>query len=88
MSDQPEFEPRFMTLLGAVIEMDPWLTLDPMYAQEHDVILVTRTGEMVQVRSVDGPKVTVTRGLGGTVAVPMVDGDELLIVGSSNPPYR
>lgn len=53
----------------------------------HDQVLNTRTGEQFRVDSVAGNVLTVTRGLSGTpgTGVAMNSGDELYIIGSSQP---
>lgn len=52
--------------------------------QEHDIVLVTRTSEQIRIVSVSGNTLTVKRGVGSTAA-PLLDNDELLIVGSAQP---
>lgn len=50
----------------------------------HDQVLITRTGEQMRVDSVSGNNLTVTRGIGSTAAA-INNGDELYIIGSSQP---
>lgn len=77
----PVFEPRFMVLAGEAAPEDEWLTIpNAGYAAPNDVVLNTRTGETIVVRAVGARDLLVIRGAGGR-ALPMRDGDELLIVG-------
>lgn len=53
------------------------------YTREGDVLLVSRTGERVevqQVRGASGQGVDVRRGVGGTTRIPVRDGDELVVM--------
>jgi hypothetical protein len=54
------------------------------YFAEHDLVLVTRTGEMMRVTAVSSNTLTVVRGVGSTAAA-IVDNDELLLAGSAQP---
>lgn len=54
------------------------------YFAEHDLVRVTRTGEVVRVTAVATNTLTVVRGVGSTAAA-LVDNDELLIIGSAQP---
>jgi hypothetical protein len=54
------------------------------YYQQWDQVLNTRTGEQFRVDGVAGNNLTVTRGIGSTAAA-MLNGDELLIIGSAQP---
>lgn len=54
------------------------------YYQQWDQVLNTRTGEQVRVDAVNGSTLKVTRGIGST-AVAMLEGDELMIIGSAQP---
>jgi hypothetical protein len=54
------------------------------YYQQWDQVLNTRTGEQIRVDGVAGNNLTVTRGIGSTAAA-MLNGDELLIIGSAQP---
>lgn len=54
------------------------------YFAQHDSVKVTRTGEIFRVTAVSTNTLTVVRGIGGGAAA-IVDNDELLIVGSSQP---
>jgi hypothetical protein len=54
------------------------------YYQQWDQVLNTRTGEQMRVDAVTGNTLTVTRGIGST-ATAMLNGDELMIIGSAQP---
>jgi hypothetical protein len=51
---------------------------------QHDLLKVTRTGEVIRVSSVATNTLTVVRGIGGGAAA-IVDNDELLLIGSAQP---
>jgi hypothetical protein len=52
--------------------------------QQHDLIKITRTGEIIRVSSVATNTLTAVRGIGGGAAA-ILDNDELLLIGSSQP---
>ncbi len=54
------------------------------YFAEHDLVVVTRTGEMIRVTGVSTNTLTVVRGVGSTAAA-INDNDELLLAGSAQP---
>lgn len=55
------------------------------YFAQHDLVLVTRTGEVFRVVSVSGNDLTeIVRGVGSTAA-DFADNDELYIIGSAQP---
>ena len=54
------------------------------YFAEHDLVLITRTTEMVRVTAVATNTLTVVRGVGSTAAA-ILDNDELYILGSAQP---
>ncbi len=54
------------------------------YFAAHDLVYVTRTGEVVRVTAVVGNTLTIVRGVGSTAAA-LVDNDELLITSSAQP---
>src|SRR5947208_6868695 len=54
------------------------------FYQQWDQVLNTRTGEQLRVDSVLANNLTVTRGIGST-ATAMLEGDELMIIGSAQP---
>lgn len=54
------------------------------YFAQHDLVIVTRTGEMMRVDSVATNTVTFVRGVGSTAAA-LLDNDELYIIGSAQP---
>ena len=53
------------------------------YGRTNDLVLITRTGEMMQITAVATDTWTVTRGWAGTTAAAINSGDEFLIVGSA-----
>lgn len=54
------------------------------YFAEHDIVVVTRTGEAMRVTAVSTNTLTVVRAVGSTAAA-IVDNDELLLAGSAQP---
>jgi hypothetical protein len=55
------------------------------YFAQHDLVIVTRTGEMFRVNAVSGNDLTdITRGVGSTAA-DFADNDELYIISSAQP---
>jgi hypothetical protein len=50
----------------------------------HDLVKVSRTGELMRVTAIAAPNLTVERGI-GAAAVALADNDELIIVGSAQP---
>lgn len=86
MSTPPPFEPRSMKLEEAVSAQARDLTVDhPEYARRHDLVFVTRTGEVMRVDHVAVGRLRVTRGV-GVPSVELVAGDELLIIGRDGEP--
>lgn len=55
-----------------------------VYYQQWDQVLNTRTGEQFRVDSVAGNTLSVTRAIGST-GTSMLEGDELLIIGTAQP---
>lgn len=55
------------------------------YFAEHDIVVVTRTGEQLRVQAVVSNTLTVVRGTGTTSAAAINDDDELMIVSSAQP---
>lgn len=55
------------------------------YFQKHDLVKVTRTGEVMLVTAVSTNTLTVTRSFGATAAAAINDDDELLIIGPAYP---
>jgi hypothetical protein len=81
---QDELEPRFDAINGTTGTGTSIIVDNGSYFAEHDLVVVTRTGEMVRVVSVASNTLTVVRGVGGS-AVAVADNDELAIVGSAQP---
>lgn len=85
VSDEVFYEPRFMKHSGKAEARSTYLDVPAAeLAAEYDIVYVTRTGEMMRVGAAypDG-RLAVTRGIASTTAVSLIDGDELLIVGSA-----
>lgn len=82
---EDEAKPRFDTTSEAVASTTA--TEVPVahgtYFQQWDLVLNTRTGEMVRVDGVTGNTLTVARGIGSTAA--NMNEDELMIVGTAQP---
>jgi uncharacterized protein DUF5309 len=55
------------------------------YFKPNDLVKVPRTSEVMHVTSVATDTLTVTRGVGSTVAAALVSGDDLVIIGSAWP---
>lgn len=71
---------RWMTLEGDAPATRTTLAVSGAHAERHDVVMVPRTGEMMRVDGVKDGAVSVERGR-GTRALPLIDGDEMVIVG-------
>lgn len=85
--EEDDLEPRFDAINDASGYTDSaatWTVDNGAYFAEHDLVIVTRTGEMVRVLSVAGNDITVERAQGSTAAA-LLDNDELYIIGSAQP---
>lgn len=85
--EEDDLEPRFDAINDAAGYADSAtdLTVDNgAYFAQHDLVIVTRTGEMIRVESVAANVLTVERGVGSTAAA-LLDDDELYIIGSAQP---
>lgn len=83
---EDELEPRFDAIDEAAgyDDNDTVFTVDNgAYFAAPQLVLVTRTGEVVRVVSVSTDDVTVIRGVGSTAAA-ILDNDELLIIGEAH----
>lgn len=76
---------RFDTVQGAQLDSATTIpvTTGANFAQ-HDLVKVTRTGEVMRVTAVAGNNLTVVRGVGGA-GIAINNLDELLIIGSAQP---
>jgi hypothetical protein len=83
---EDELKPRFDTTGGTAEEGTTEITVtNGGYYQQWDQIIITRTGEQMRVDSVlSSTKIKVTRGIGSTAAA-LLNGDEILIVGTAQP---
>lgn len=85
---EDDLKPRFDAINdgGGYLAADTSLTVDngDRFA-EHDVVVVTRTGEQIRVTQVVGNVLTVVRGTGTTSAAAINNDDELMIVSSAQP---
>lgn len=77
-------EPRFDAVNGTTGTGTSVVVDNGAYFAEHDLVLVTRTGELMRVTAVATNTLTVVRGVGGS-AVALADNDELLLAGSAQP---
>lgn len=82
---QDELEPRFDAINGTTGTGTSIVVDNGAYFAEHDIVIVTRTGEQIRVLSVATNTLTVARAQGGTSAVAVANDDELLIAGSAQP---
>lgn len=85
--EEDDLEPRFDAVnngAGYASGATAIVVDNGAYFAEHDLVIVTRTGEMVRVLSVAGNTVNVERGVGSTAAA-MVDNDELYIISTAQP---
>lgn len=85
--EEDDLEPRFDAVNDATppVAADTVITVDNgAYFAQHDLVVVTRTGEMFRVVSVATNDLTVVRGVGSTAAN-LADNDELYIIGSAQP---
>lgn len=81
---EDEFAPRFDAVdttvgTGTAVRVD-----NATRFNVHDLVKVSRTGELMRVTAVAAPDLTVVRGI-GAAAVALADNDELIIVGSAQP---
>jgi hypothetical protein len=86
-SDEDQLEPRFDAInngAGYNSSATSVVVDNGAYFAQHDLVLNTRTGEMVRVTAVSTNTLTVVRGVGSTAAA-MLDNDELLLAGSAQP---
>lgn len=83
---EDEAKPRFDALSAAVASTTEQAipVVHGVYFQQWDLVLVTRTGEVIRVDSVVGNTLNVTRGIGSTAAN-MLENDELYLIGSAQP---
>ena len=84
---QDELEPRFDAInagAGYASGITSIVVDNGAYFAQHDLVLVTRTAELMRVTAVAGNTLTVVRGVGSTAAA-IVDNDELSLVGSAQP---
>jgi hypothetical protein len=78
-------KPRFDQVNGAHNSSVTTVAVDNgTYYQQWDLILITRTGEMMRVDAVSTNNLTVTRGIGSTAAA-ILDNDEVMILSSGQP---
>ena len=78
---------RFAAQSGGATNVAPVIAVTAgqgTYFQQWDQVLNTRTGEQIRVDGVAGDNLTVTRGIGSTAAA-MLNGDELMLIGSAQP---
>jgi hypothetical protein len=84
---EEESKPRFLAIEGAQTAGDGTIEVEAgqgAYVQQWDLLLNTRTGEVVRVNSVATDALGVTRAVGSTAAA-MNDADELMLIGSAQP---
>ncbi len=84
---EDELESRFDAINNATgyTAADTALVVDNgSYFAQHDLVVVTRTAEMMRVVSVATNTITVVRGVGSPAAA-LLDNDELLLAGSAQP---
>jgi hypothetical protein len=87
ISPEDALEPRFDAInagAGYASGITSLVVDNGAYFAEHDLVLVTRTGELMRVTGVSTNTLTVVRGVGSTAAA-LVDNDELLLAGSAQP---
>lgn len=77
-------KPRYFTMSAAGSGITALTASNGTYVQQHDQILITRTGEQIRVDGVAGNVLQVTRGIGSTAAA-INNGDEVVIIGSAQP---
>jgi hypothetical protein len=83
--EEDDLEPRFDAINGTTGTGTSIVVDNGAYFAEHDLVIVTRTGEMFRVQAVAGNVLTsVERGVGSTAA-DLLDNDELYIIGSAQP---
>lgn len=85
--EEDDLEPRFDAInagAGYASGITALVVDNGAYFAQHDLVIVTRTGEMMRVESVATNTLTVVRGVGSTAAA-IVDNDELYIIGSAQP---
>lgn len=80
---EKDMKPRRVVVAGAETAIDTTIAVDDGdKVAARDILLNTRTREVVLVTSVSTDDLTVTRGIGGESAT-MAAGDDLIIIGSS-----
>jgi hypothetical protein len=80
-------KPRFLTQSGGATSGATTVNVasgQGTYVQQWDQLLNTRTGEQIRVDAVATDALTVTRAIGST-GTAMLNGDELIIIGSAQP---
>lgn len=85
---EDDLKPRFDAINdgGGYTSSNTSLTVDNgTYFAEHDIVLITRTGEQIRVTQVVGNVLTVVRGVGTTSAAAINNDDELMIASSAQP---
>lgn len=84
---EDELEPRFDAInngAGYASGATQLVVDNGAYFAEHDIVIITRTGEAIRVTGVASNTLTVVRGVGSTAAA-INDNDELLLAGSAQP---
>jgi hypothetical protein len=84
---EDKLEPRFDAInngAGYIAGATSVVVDNGAYFAQHDLVRVTRTGEVMRVTAVATNTLTVVRGVGGS-GIALVDNDELIIIGSAQP---
>lgn len=83
---EDEAKPRFDTTTAAVASTTTQIipVAHGAYFQKWDLVLNTRTGELLRVDSVTGNELSVTRGIGSTAAN-LNENDELMLISTAQP---
>jgi hypothetical protein len=84
---EEESKPRFLATEGTALVGATTINVEAgqgAYVQQWDLLLNTRTGEVIRVNSVATDALGVTRGVGSTAAA-INDADELMLIGSAQP---
>lgn len=77
-------DPRFDTQNGGATNSATTVNVNHgTYYGPQDLVYNTRTAEIIRVVSISTNALTVVRAIGGTTGTAMLDGDELLIIGSA-----